>query len=237
VAQANALNAVSCPTVSFCVAIDSFGNAFVSTDPGDGTSAWKLAHIYGTSCAWTVTQVPPQCILTSVSCPTDNLCVVGDAVGDVIVSTNPAGGPAYWKTSHVGGEGCNVGETGAPCWFTGMSCPTIKLCVSSDASGRVFTSTNPAGGAKAWHGFVLPAGGYLFDGVSCTDVGFCAVLGDDNEAGGHVLTSSNPTGGPKAWTAAAGLGGTNMRGISCASRALCVVIDVYGEVIVGTPRD
>jgi hypothetical protein len=232
-APANALNAVSCPTVSFCVAIDSFGNAYVSNDPGDGTAAWKLVHIFGTSCAWTVVQAPPQCILSSVSCPTDSFCVVGDAFGDVIVSTNPTGGPESWKTAHVGGADCTVSETGAPCWLAGMSCPTGKLCVAADSSGRIFTSTNPTGGAQAWRGFVPPAAGYLFDGVSCTDVGFCAALADDNVAGGHVSTSSNPAGGPNAWTAA-GLGGNEMRGISCASRALCVVVDVRGEVVVGS---
>ena len=243
VAQANALNAVSCPTVSFCVAIDSFGNAFVSDDPGDGSPVWKLAHIYGTSCAWTVPQAPPQCILSSVSCPSSTFCVIGDASGDVIVSTNPTGGPASWKTAHVGGADCYVGETGAPCWLAGMACPSSKLCVAGDAQGRVFTSTSPATGAKAWRVINLAVGLdpadplqaflYAFDGVSCTSGGFCVALADSNEAGGVVATSTNPAGGLKAWTIAK-IGGNEMHGISCPSSALCVAVDRGGEVVTGS---
>jgi len=234
VAQANALNAVSCPTVSFCVAVDSFGNAFVSDDPGGESAVWKLAHIYGTSCAWTVVQAPPQCILSSVSCPTDTFCVVGDAFGDVLVSSNPTGGAASWKKAHIGGADCTVSEIGAPCWLAGVSCPTTKLCVAAD-TGRIFTSTNPAGGAGAWRAFIEPDVTY-FTGASCPSAGFCAALADDNEASGHVATSTNPTGGAKAWTSNASIGGRDMRGISCPSSRLCAVVDVDGEVIVGTAR-
>jgi hypothetical protein len=234
VAQTNALNAVSCPTVSFCVAIDSFGNAFVSDDPGGGSAVWKLAHIYGTSCAWTVLQAPPQCILSSVSCPTDTFCVVGDAFGDVLVSSNPNGGSAYWNKAHIGGGDCTVSETGAPCWLAGMSCPTTKLCVAADA-GRIFTSNNPAGGAAAWRAFLMPNVTY-FTGVSCPDARFCASLADDNGAGGQVATSTNPAGEIKAWTSSSSIGGHDVRGISCPSSALCAAVDVDGEVIVGTAR-
>jgi len=235
VAQANALNAVSCPTVSFCVAVDSFGNAFVSDDPGGESAVWKLAHIYGTSCAWTVGEVPPPCILTSISCPSATFCVVGDTTGDVIVSTNPTGGAASWKQSHIGIGDCTVSETLAFCWLAGMSCPTTNLCVAVDSAGRMFTSINPAGGAKAWHSFDMSTVGYVV-GISCAGAGFCVALADDNEASGHVATSTNPTGGAKAWTSNASIGGRDMRGISCPSSRLCAVVDVDGEVIVGTAR-
>jgi hypothetical protein len=235
VAQANALNAVSCPTVSFCVAIDSFGNAFVSSDPGGESAVWKSAHIYGTSCAWTVVEAPPQCILSSVSCPADSFCVVGDASGDVVVSTNPTAGAASWKAAHIGGADCYVGETGAPCWLAGLSCPSVKLCVAADAQGRMFTSTNPAGGAKAWHVVNLSAYLYAFDGVSCPSVRFCVALADGQEAGGVVGTSSNPAGGQKAWTITK-IGGNELHGISCPNSALCVAVDRAGEVVVGVAR-
>jgi hypothetical protein len=106
----------------------------------------------------------------------------------------------------------------------------------------VFTSTNPAGGAKAWHvinlavgldpGNPLQAFLYAFEGVSCTSVGFCVALADSNEAGGVVATATNPAGGRKAWTIAK-IGGNELHGISCPSRALCVAVDRGGEVVTG----
>jgi hypothetical protein len=106
----------------------------------------------------------------------------------------------------------------------------------------VYTSTNPAAGAKAWHvinlavgldpGDPLPAYLNAFDGVSCSSSGFCVALADDNAAGAVVATSSDPAGGQNAWTIAR-IGGHEPHGISCPSSALCVVVDRSGEVVTG----
>jgi hypothetical protein len=124
-----------------------------------------------------------------------------------------------------------------------MSCPSSKLCVAGDAQGRVFASTSPAAGAKAWRVINLAVGLdpadplqaflYAFDGVSCTSGGFCVALADSNEAGGVVATSTNPAGGLKAWTIAK-IGGNELHGISCPSSALCVAVDRAGEVVTGS---
>jgi len=39
------LRGVSCPSVSFCVAVDSVGNTVYSGDPTGGAAAWGIAHI------------------------------------------------------------------------------------------------------------------------------------------------------------------------------------------------
>ena len=36
------LQGASCPTPTFCVAVDGDGSAFVSTEPGGGPDAWTL---------------------------------------------------------------------------------------------------------------------------------------------------------------------------------------------------
>ena len=75
------IGAVSCPSVSLCVAFDDLGNVFTSTNPavvGD----WKRTRLRGAlGFGWP----------TGVSCPSVSLCVAVDAdidVGRVIVSTD-----------------------------------------------------------------------------------------------------------------------------------------------------
>jgi len=83
-----ALDAVSCPTVSLCVAADVDGAIFASLDPTGG---------YGT---WVPVAVDAPVVLRAISCPSAVLCV---AVGgsDVVVSRDPTGGPASWQVASV----------------------------------------------------------------------------------------------------------------------------------------
>jgi WD40-like Beta Propeller Repeat len=74
---------LTCPSVSLCVEVggDSIG---FSTDPSSGN--WTTESVASTAGS-----------LDSVSCPTTTFCVAaGDDDGDVLVSTNPTGGPGAW---------------------------------------------------------------------------------------------------------------------------------------------
>ena len=73
------LDAVSCPSRSFCVAVDGSGGVLTSTNPTGGRAAWRLAKIDG------------RRVLNSVSCPSRALCVAVDGSGGVLTSTNPTG--------------------------------------------------------------------------------------------------------------------------------------------------
>jgi hypothetical protein len=193
----------------------------VSSDPRGGPSAWKLAHVSSN-------------YLLAVSCPSNNLCIAVDILGNAVISTNPSGGSSAWKVVHIDGPNCVVDpETYASCFLSAVSCPTTSFCVAVDEFGKVVTSTKPVGGATAWKITDLSAAG-SFRGVSCPTTGMCFAITDDNEAKGVAVTSNKPTGGASAWTMK-GIGGNQMNGISCPSSDLCVVVSAGGLIISSNP--
>ena len=74
----DSLTEISCPTVSFCAALDSVGDVVTSTDPTGPTSAWHVAKL-------------PSNRLWGLSCPTSSFCVAADYQGNVFTSTDPDG--------------------------------------------------------------------------------------------------------------------------------------------------
>jgi Bacterial Ig-like domain (group 3) len=248
----NGINGVSCPTTSFCVAVDTAGNVLTSTNPTGPASAWTVSNLSGKG-------------MGAVSCPTTGLCVAtsGGLGGTIYTSTNPTGGAGAWTGSNIdgsnplGGVSCpstslcvvvdgsgnaltstNPGAA-LPVWtpanidpgnsLFSISCPSVSLCVAGDFSGNVVTSTNPTGGGSAWT--VTKVDGNNFVGaVSCASATLC-VAADSN---GNVVTSTNPTGGATAWTAAHVDGPYTLNGISCPSTTLCVAVDNFGDVVQST---
>jgi hypothetical protein len=131
VAGDHALAAVSCPSMTMCVATDYDGRVVSSTDPARGV--------------WTApSSVTDAGELLSVSCPSSSLCVATDSSGRVFTSTDPAGGGRAWTSAAVDAY-----------TLAGVSCPSIAFCVAVDEGSAsvpsgVLTSTNPTGGAGAW---------------------------------------------------------------------------------------
>src|SRR5262245_17400682 len=74
----------------------------------------------------------PEHVLRGVSCVSTSLCVAVDNKGQVLSSTNPAGGVGTWKVVDVTEE-----KSG----FASVSCPSASLCVAIDGSGNVFSTT------------------------------------------------------------------------------------------------
>jgi hypothetical protein len=72
--------------------------------------------------------------LRAVSCPSVSLCVAVDASGDVVTSTDPAGGAGAWRVAHVDRNTQWCGNHSAPCQvpFDGISCASASLCVAWD---------------------------------------------------------------------------------------------------------
>jgi hypothetical protein len=110
-----------------------------------------------------------------------------------------------------------------------VSCASVSLCVAVDNVGDILTSTNPTGGASAWHMAVSGEGGGV--GIACPSTTLC-VAGLD---GSGILTSTNPTGGPGAWNASSFAGG--LGAISCPSTSLCVATTAYGGNGIATSTD
>jgi Divergent InlB B-repeat domain len=244
----NALYAVSCPSASLCVAVDSAGNVVTATDPVHGP--WAVAsvdHILdsiscpstslcvavdggfsgvdsstnptGGSGAWTHTAVQIQ--PQYVSCPSISLCVAADHGGDIITSTNPGAASPTWSAP------AQIDQTSPPVVY-GLSCPSTTLCVATDGLGNVWSTTDPTG-TGAWASTDAD-GTTPLTGISCPSTSLC-VAGDQ---AGQVLTSTNPGSATPVWTAAH-VDATNVVfAVSCASGGLCAATDQNGNVITST---
>jgi hypothetical protein len=146
----------------------------------------------------------------AISCAPSGFCAAVDNNGDVVTSSNPAGGPSTWKTANI------VSDIG----LAGISCPTAQFCAATDSlTGDVLVSTDPTGGASAWQAFTLPTQGTL-NGVTCTSASFCVAV--DNV--GDVFTATNPTGGAGAWQEANVITGEQLGDVSCVGGSLCVAV-------------
>jgi hypothetical protein len=187
VAPNDAIVALSCPSVSLCVATTSQGEVLTSTDPTGGASAW------------TKTAVDPGGDLPALSCPSVSLCVAADVdytkgspgnapsptrAGDILITTNPTGGASAWSKAAI-----DPGDD-----LSAVSCPSVSLCVATTYGGQLLTSTDPAGGASVWT--KAPAG--INGAVACPSISLCVAVGGP----GDVVTSPDPTGGANTWTSA-----------------------------------
>lgn|GEM_PF-6209509 len=151
------LTAVSCPTTSFCEAVDSQGNSVSSTDPTGGSSKWTV-H----------TAVDTNQLVQSLSCPSSSLCVAIDTAGDdghIATSTSPSSNTA-WKTVNV-----EPAMSFRTVWA--VSCPSVSLCLVVDDSGYAFTSTNASGGA--WSSWFADGRGSPTS-VSCSPTDLCTLV-------------------------------------------------------------
>lgn len=202
-----ALDAVSCPTESLCVAVGYEGSVYVSTDPTGGAGAWSVTD---------VNEGRNATHLTAVSCPSASLCVAvaggyGEAAGAVLTSTDPASG--HWERAQLGGSPD----------LRGVSCATPSLCVAVAKGGRIFASSDPTG-ASAWRGVGSSTPRDLF-AVSCVAALLCAA----GDAGGNILTSTDPAGGGFAATNADG--SVQITGVACPTTLRCVAVTNNADVL------
>jgi hypothetical protein len=143
----------------------------------------------------------------------------GSAVDSLTLDAN---GFAAWHTT----------EDLPPIRLTGMSCPSVSLCVAIDSAGRMLATTSPTGGQGAWTVAGL-AGGSLY-GISCPTVNLCVATGGED-----IYTSANPARSGAAWSVTHINGVTGLGAVSCPSTSLCVATagTVGGGVAVVTSTD
>ncbi len=88
------LSSLSCPSTSLCVAADSIGRVYTTTDPIGGPAAWSEAQI-----------VAPDQGINAMSCPSTSLCLAVGNEGDLAISSNPTAGDAAWHTVKIDTHG------------------------------------------------------------------------------------------------------------------------------------
>ena len=142
-------NSVSCPTVSFCAAVDKSGNVLTY----DGSSWSKPVSI----------DANPVSIdsggLFSVSCPTASFCAAVDYAGAVLTYD----GSSWSSPDPIDPNGGNLNF---------VSCPTASFCAAVDGNGYVLTYNG-----SSWSQPVSVEEAYSFLSVSCPTAGFCAAVG------------------------------------------------------------
>lgn len=227
VAAKDSLGRVSCASITFCAITSGTSAILTSTDPTGGAAEWQTATIAGAEG------------LTAVACPAISLCVVADEHGNVLTSTDPTSGASTWSAPvEIAGRANGVPEP-----INGLSCPTTSFCAAVDgydyddyegySRGDVITSSDPAGGAGAWTAPADIAFG-LFR-VACPSSSFCLTT----DLNGIGYTATSPEAGASAWASSSidsshGLN-SDTPGLACPSVRLCVAVDVWGNVVVGTP--
>lgn len=114
--------------------------------------------------------------------------------------------------------------------ITGVACPTARLCVAVDGSGHALTSTDPAGGSRAWTLTTVThvPGGEGLVGVACPSASLCVAAG----AFGDVVVSHDPGAGRGAtWTDSLIDPQHLLTSISCPTTSLCVASDNEQSVL------
>jgi hypothetical protein len=145
-----ALESLSCPSTSLCLAGDQVGGIFALREPTNPTSTWTTVR------EATGGPIEPVITISQISCPSTSRCV---AVGAspfagrspwVAVSDSP-GTPGTWARESYEPVACAGSET---CALTGVVCPSEILCIASDYGGQVIvghasTLTPPPPGAPS----------------------------------------------------------------------------------------
>jgi hypothetical protein len=195
---------VSCPSSSFCVALDKFSYVYTTRNPTAGAAATWQRH----------SPIDHEAV-QAISCPTANLCVAVDQLGRAITSTNPtAGTDASWHQTLV--------DTARQ--LMDVSCASESLCVAVDQAGYAITSMNPGAAHAIWRRKRVPQLNTDFSGaaVDCPTTSLCVALGKT------ILTSTDPADGASArWAPTKARYRRSLitgDDIACHSSSLCVIV-------------
>ena len=112
--EPNVLGAVDCATSRYCVAIDTFGEAF--TYDGQG---WSAPATF---------DADEQNGNGAVSCPSHSFCMIVDDLGNAVAVVGRSLGPRW----HVDSDSVGLNS---------VDCATNRRCVAVAPGGRVYTFT------------------------------------------------------------------------------------------------
>ena len=254
------LETITCPTASLCVAPASTGAVWVSTKPtgerlgleADDARRPGTVHRGGRLCsrqqavrgvdqrrrryrgevrddhesgrrrsAWTMSAAPARGDVDQLS--------VDRAVRRDQLRRHPgvrrirSAGGASWTAAPVLTTGLGIA-------LTALDCGSASRCTAAVSDGTVLTSSDPAGGAAAWtrSGVLGPNafGTSNQTAMACRPDGSCLI---PYIGGGLANVAFGP---PATATLTGSLSGlTEIRGLSCPSKTLCIGVDDAGAVL------
>lgn len=117
--------------------------------------------------------------------------------------------------------------------LNGVSCASSWFCVAVDGYGDVLASSDPTGGAGAWHATRVDESfheGRRLSGVSCVSVSLCVAVDTED----NILVSSDPAGGAGYWSMAHVPHMRALLGVSCVAGPLCVAVGGRESLLAST---
>lgn len=192
---------ISCLDKSLCVAV-ARNHIYVSTKPA--------------SFKWQAKQIPlgEFELLRDVSC-VPGLCVVVSDDDSIYTSTDPTD-PASWvQQAHFDGD------------MVAVDCANSGFCAATD-TGKVFWSSEPTGGAGAWHRTRLPFRYEIYPEIACPSATFCVSPAEGRF--GSLVVSRDPSGGPRSWHSRRLKTTGGLTSVSCPSISFCLATGFAGDV-------
>ncbi|HEX6753991.1 MAG TPA: hypothetical protein VF093_10455 [Solirubrobacterales bacterium] len=101
------MRAISCPSTSFCLIVDQWGEAWSTSNPTGGETAWSKSLI------------DDEEHLSDLSCPVSTFCAAIDETNRALTSAAPSGNREAWGVSSI------------PAGLLRISCPSTELCVAA----------------------------------------------------------------------------------------------------------
>jgi hypothetical protein len=248
----NTLTSISCPSSSFCMAVDDGGNNYDGHGLIFNGSSWSARNVIDTA-----GQYGPY----SVSCTSSSFCAAFDGSENgliyngsswqaTVVSQN-----APYPISCVSSSFCMIGPYGydgswspAQTYYTGggapapmggdsesilsISCPSTSFCAAVGHNGGADTYngggwTNGSYNGSGWtyDGLIDTTGGVnSLNSVSCPSASFCVAV-DGN--GNVFYWNGSSWSGPNTID----LNGQGLSSVSCPSPSFCVAVDGTGNAL------
>jgi len=247
----HSLTSISCPTTTFCAAVDDSGRMIWTNTPTGGRRKWSKparidtaeapgggpAGLTSISCTIATSTSVATTTTPTTTGPTPTvppLCVATDGApqGSVVVSTHPTGGRKAWVAAQIGSTS-SLGGT-----LASVTCLATTFCLA--AGSQHYYSTDPAGGASAWHASGGPTAGGLLASVACPAATMCVAVGYGNSSIGLSDVTAKPTGGLTDWitTAVTGtppvIGAGLVDSVACPSTGLCIAVDSFDHAYTTT---
>jgi hypothetical protein len=118
------LDAISCASSALCVAVA--GGEMDENDPDPGGGIWSSTHPASAHPHWRLAH-PDVNEQLAVACQGRALCLAVDVNGRASASLDPAAAHPAWTSEVIDSQAV----------FTGVSCPTRRVCVVVDSDGHM----------------------------------------------------------------------------------------------------
>jgi len=205
------ISSISCPTTSFCMAVDSNGRSLFYS-----RGRWSV-----------IDSIDPNGILNSVSCPITSFCMAVDFDGDSLTYNKGT----WSKPDIIDPLSSTAGNGGG---ISSVSCPATSFCMAVDVLGNALSYDN---GKWSAPDSIDPqsaknhnAANTGLTSVSCPTTSFCMAV----DVLGNALSYDNGKWSapdsidPQSSTAGNGYG-NGMSSVSCPTSLYCMAVDGNGD--------